>query len=217
MIESVIYISLALSGDQPLQTQLMDGTPVEKANISVAEIVALVTFATSLLGHVGFRSYLYCKMGNQSNELFSNKSVLTMCMIYAIMMVLVPVAAFYLQQPDLVGVVKILGTSLVLPTQILVCHDNAYNFFLARHPKVKALIDSLKGGCEPVDDDSSTSDDVEMPSYPHIFTISEMVERSNNQAINPDPLEAWRLPRNRPQVLPQPLLIHVKPVSDVDE
>ena len=62
-----------------------------------------------------------------------------------------------------------------------------------RHPKVKALIESLKESCEPVDDDFSTSDDVELP-YPHIFTIGEMVESANIQGINPDPLEAWRLP-----------------------
>ena len=216
MIESVIYISLALSGYQPVQTQVLDGTPVEKVN-SPAEIVALVTFAIGLLGHVTFRSYLHCKMGNQTNELFSNMSVITMCLIYAVMIVLVPVIAFYLQQPDLVGVLKVFGTSLVLPIQILVCHDAAYNFFLARHPKVNALIESLKESCEPVDDDISSSDDVEMPSYPHIFTISEMVESAHNQRINPDPLEAWRLPRNRPQVVLRPLLIHVKPVVDVEE
>lgn len=168
---------------------MLDGTPVEKVN-SPAEIVALVTFAIGLLGQVTFRSYLHCKMANQTNELFSNMSVITMCLIYAIMIVSVPVIAFYLQQTDLVGVVKVFGTSLVLPIQILVCHDAAYNFFLVRHLKAKALIESLKECCEPVDDDYSTSDDVEIPSYPHIFTISEMVESANNQEINPDPLEA---------------------------
>ena len=170
----------------------MDGTPVEKAN-STAEIVGLVAFALGLSGQVAFRTYLYRKMGNQTNELLSNKSVLTMCLIYAIMTVLAPMITFYLQQPELVGVMKVFGTSLVLPIQILVCHDAAYNFFLVRHPKVKALIESLKESCEPVDDDFSTSDDVELP-YPHIFTIGEMVESANIQGINPDPLEAWRLP-----------------------
>ena len=223
-IQSLISISLFLTGNQPGQTQQMDGTPIENINMT-ANLVVTVTMLTSLLSQVTFRCYLLSKMGNQTNELFSNKSVLTMSTIYFITIVSTPIIALYFQRPELTGIAQILGTSLVMLLQILVCHDNAYDFFMARHPKIKDLIDSLKEDCQPVDDEFSTSDgleDYEAIAIRHLATISEMVDRANEQENTqpPDPLEAWRLVRNsnkQAQFQQLPRLIHVKPAPNSDE
>ena len=132
-----------------------------------------------------------------------------------------PIIALYFQRRDLTGIAQSLGMSLVMPLQILVCHD----FFMARHPKIKDLIDSLKEDCQPVDDEFSTSDgleDYEAIAIRHLATISEMVDRANEQENTqpPDPLEAWRLVRNsnkQAQFQQLPRLIHVKPAPNSDE
>ena len=77
----VIEIALGMTGNQPPITQVMDKTSLENINIT-ADLVILAIMITSLLGHVMFRSYLQYNMGNETKELFSNKSVLTMCGIY---------------------------------------------------------------------------------------------------------------------------------------
>ena len=202
----------------------MDGTPIEKLN-KTANLVLLVTMLTSLLSQVTFRCYLLSKMGNQTNELFSNKSVLIMCLIYFITIVSTLITALYLQILELTGIAQILGTSLVMPLQILVCHDNAYDFFMTRHPKIKDFIENFKEGCQPVDDEFSTTDgleDFEAIAIRHLATISEMVDRANEQENipPPDPLEAWRLVRKsnyQAQVQQLPRLIHVKPAPNADE
>ena len=76
-----------------------------------------------------------------------------------------------------------------------------------------------------VDDEFSTSDgleDYEAIAIRHLATISEMVERANEQENiqPPDPLEAWRLVRNsnnQAQFQQLPRLIHVKPAPNIDE
>ena len=223
-IQSVIDVTLFLTGNQPAQTQLMDGVPIEKINIT-ANLVLLVTISTSLLSQVGFCSYLLIKMGNQTNELFSNKSIITMCLTYFVVIVITPITDLYFERPDLTGISQILGLSLVLPIQILVCHDCAYDFFMTRHPKIKDFIESWKEECQPADNEFSISDgyeDIEAIVDRHIVTISEMVDRANQQGINqhPDPLSAWRLPRNvnnQPQVQQVPRLICVQPAPNADE
>ena len=77
----VIKIALGITGNHPPITQNMDKMSLE--NVSrTAGMFILVIMITSLLGHVVFRSYLQYKMGNKTDELFSHKSVLTMCGIY---------------------------------------------------------------------------------------------------------------------------------------
>ena len=120
----VIEIALGMTGNQPPITQVMSP---ENVNIT-ADLVILAIMVTSLLGHVMFRSYLQYKMGNETNELFSHKSVLTMCGIYITNIAAQPLIAIYFQHPDLLGIVHIPGMALVLPIQILVCHNKAWKF-----------------------------------------------------------------------------------------
>ena len=59
-------------------------------------------------------------------------------------------------------------------------------------------------------------------NFRHLATISEMVEKANEQENfqPPDPLEAWRLVRNsnkQAQFQQLPRLIHVKPAPNTDE
>ena len=209
----------------------MDGIPIEKVN-NTANLVLLITISTSLFSQVGFRSYLLRKMGNQTNELFSNKSVITMCLIYFVMIVTTPITSLYFQSIDLTSIPQILGMSLVLPIQILVCHDKAYNFFMARHPKIKGFIQDIQNNCKPENNELYFDDicevcknreDTDEILHRHFFTISEVVNRTNQLGTNqpPDTLSAWRLPRNlnnQPQVPQVSRLIHVRPaLNDADE
>ena len=139
-----------------------------------------------------------------------------------------PVTSLYFQSIDLTSIPQILGMSLVLPIQILVCHDNAYNFFMARHPKIKGFIEYIQTNCKLEDNELYFNDicavcedheDTDEVVHRHIFTISEIVDRANQQGTNqpPDPLPAWRLPRNlnnQPQVQQVPRLIHVRPAPN---
>ena len=100
-----------------------------------------------------------------------------------------PIIALYFQRRDLTGIAQSLGMSLVMPLQILVCHD----FFMARHPRIKDFIDSFKEDCRPVDDEFSTSEDCEdfeAIAIRHLASISEMVDSANEQENiqPPDPL-----------------------------
>ena len=144
-----------------------------------------------------------------------------------------PITSLYFHSIDLTSIPQILGMSLVLPIQILVGHDNAYKFFMARHPKIKGFIEDIQNNCKPEDNELSYVDicevckdreeDTDEIVHQHIFTISEMVDKANQQGINqpPDLLPAWRYPRdlnNQPQVQQVPRLIHVRPaLNNADE
>ena len=75
-IQSAIEITLVMTGNQPPIIQLMFDVPLENVNVTT-DLITLVILVTSLLSHIIFRSYLLIKIGNQTNELFSNKSILT--------------------------------------------------------------------------------------------------------------------------------------------
>ena len=159
-IQSVIEITLGMTGNQPPFIQLMNDIPLEKVNVTT-DLIILVIMITSLLSHIIFRSYLLVKMGNQTNELFSNKSILTMCLIYIINMALQPLIGLYFKRLDLVGIANIPGVTLILPIQILVCHDKALDYFMGRNPKVKLLVYKIKGtfATHTIEDEESTSEE----------------------------------------------------------
>ena len=175
----VIEIALGMTGNQPPITQVMDKTSLENINIT-ADLVILAIMITSLLGHVMFRSYLQYKMGNETKELFSNKSVLTMCGIYVTNIVAQPLIGIYFQRPDLLGIVHIPAMALVLPIQILVCHDKAWKFAMDRHPKVKVIISQVKRAfdnilaAEPMEDEESSSQG---------FSVTNLWPKSNLESL----------------------------------
>ena len=240
-IQSVIEITLGMTGNQPSINQVMSDIPLENVNIT-ADLVVLGIMTTSLLSHIIFRSYLLCKVGNPTNELFSNKSVLTMCLIYIINMALQPLIALYFQRPDLVGIVNIPGVSLILPIQILVCHDKALDFFMGRNPYLKLLVYKIKGTFDKVtvpqvteDEESISGEDegLDQDQVPNLFhhaaginTVSERLEtvleghhetEHDNGIV--DPYTMWKLDRNgrnQPMVGKGPILMNVKSAPNAD-
>ena len=119
-------------------------------------------------------------MGNETNELFSNKFVLTMCGIYITNIAAQPLIAIYFQRPDLLGIVHIPALALVLPVQILVCHDKAWKFAMDRHPKVKVIISQVKRAfdnilaAEPMEDEESSSQG---------FSVTNLWPKSNLESL----------------------------------
>ena len=125
-----------------------------------------------------------------------------------------PITSLYFQSIDLTSIPQILGMSLVLPIQILVCHDNAYKFFMARHPKIKGFIQDIQNNCKPEDNELSYVDICEVCK-----DREDTDETVHQQGINqpPDILPAWRYPRNlnnQLQVQQVPRLIHVRPAPN---
>ena len=234
-IQSVIEITLGMTGNQPPFIQLMNDIPLEKVNVTT-DLIILVIMITSLLSHIIFRSYLLVKMGNQTNELFSNKSILTMCLIYIINMALQPLIGLYFKRPDLVGIANIPGVTLILPIQIIVCHDKALDYFMGRNPNVKLLVYKIKGTFDKfvvphtIEDEESTveegdtldQDHIPNPSHnsDEINSVSGRLERvhddyqetKHDNGIT-DPHTTWKLGRNvnhQPIVGKGPILITVK-------
>ena len=240
-IQSAIEITLVMTGNQPPIIQLMFDVPLENVNVTT-DLITLVILVTSLLSHIIFRSYLLIKIGNQTNELFSNKSILTTCLIYIGNMALQPLIGLYFQRPDLVGIVNIPGVTLILPIQILVCHDKALDYFMGRNPKVKLLVYKIKGAFDKnvaphtIEDEKSTSeegdtldqDQVPNPSHhsDEINSVSGRLERvpekrqetEHDNEIT-DPHTMWKLGRNvnhQPIVGKGPILINVKSAPNAD-
>ena len=234
-IQSIIEITLGMTGNQPPFIQLMNDIPLEKVD-NTTSVITLGIMTTSLLSHIIFRSHLLCKMGNQSNELFSNKSILTTCLIYIINMALQPLIALYFQCPDLVGIVNIPGVTLLLPIQILVCHDKALEYFMGRNPKVKLLVYKIKGTLTShiIEDEEATSeegdglDQDEVPNHNSvgINTLSgrqervpdERQETKHDNGIT-DPHKTWKQGRNVNHQLivgKGPILINVKSAPNTD-
>ena len=236
-IQSIIQFTLGMTGNQPPFIQLMNDIPLEEVN-NTASLITLGIMTTSLLSHLIFRSHLLCKMGNQSNELFSNKSILTTCLIYIINMALQPLIALYFQRPDLVGIVNIPGVTLILPIQILVCHAKALDYFMERNPKVKLLVYKIKGTLAPhtIEEEESTleeGDGLEQNQVPNpshhsdeINSVSGRLERvpekrqetEHDNEIT-DPHTMWKLGRNvnhQPIVGKGPILINVKSAPNAD-
>ena len=143
---------------------------------------------------------------------------------------------------DLVGIANIPGVTLILPIQILVCHDKALDYFIGRNPKVKLLVYKIKGtfyknvAPHTIKDEESTveegdnSDQDQVPHPSHhsdeINTVSGRLERvpddrqetkRDNGAI--DPHTTWKLGRNVNHQLivgKGPILIKVKSASNAD-
>ena len=236
-IQSVIEITLGMTGNQPPFIQLMNDIPLEKVNVTT-DLIILVIMITSLLSHIIFRSYLLVKMGNQTNELFSNKSILTMCLIYIINMALQPLIGLYFKRPDLVGIANIPGVTLILPIQIIVCHDKALDYFMGRNPNVKLLVYKIKGTLMPhtTEDEEATSEegdglDLDQVPYPShnligINTVSGRLERvpddrqeTEHDNGKADPHTMWKLGRNVNHQLivgKGPILIKVNSAPNAD-
>ena len=138
-IQGVIEIVLSYTDNPLTQAQRLQNVDPDDFN-TTSDIVILVTTLLSLLSQVMFRSYLIYKMGNQTNELFSSASIITMCLIYAIQIPLVVLIALYFERPDLVGIVLVPGMALIIPIQILVCHDKAWEYFINKHPMLNQLM-----------------------------------------------------------------------------
>ena len=138
-IQGVIEIVLSYTDNPLTQAQRLQNVDPDDFN-TTSDIVILATTLLSLLSQVMFRSYLIYKMGNQTNELFSSASIITMCLIYAIQIPLVVLIALYFERPDLVGIVLVPGMALIIPIQILVCHDKAWEYFINKHPMLNQLM-----------------------------------------------------------------------------
>ena len=166
-----------------------------------------------------------------------------MCVIYAILIALAPLFTFHFRRPDLVAILDILGMSLILPIQILVCHDKALEFFMERNPNVKMIVSKVKDtfnnimAPQQMEDEESTSevgDGVDQDQVPNPFpqpdginTVSGRLDRvhgvqqeiKNDDEI-PEPYEMWKLRRNNIRNHPMagrgPIWINVKSAPNAD-
>ena len=147
-----------------------------------------------------------------------------------------PLIGLYFQRPDLVGIVNIPGVSLILPIQILVCHDKALDFFMGRNPNVKKLVYKIKGtfgkvvSAQSMEDEEPTSgegdglhqDQVQNPFQQpaRINTVSGRLERiterhqetENDNGIA-NPYEMWKEGGrnvNHQLICKGPILVNVK-------
>ena len=165
-----------------------------------------------------------------------------MCLIYIINMALQPLIGLYFKRLDLVGIANIPGVTLILPIQILVCHDKALDYFMGRNPKVKLLVFKIKGTFDKfvvphtIEDEESTSeegdglDEDQVPNPSHhsdeISSVSGRLERvpgerqeaKHDNGIT-DPHKTWKQGRNVNHQLivgKGPILIKVKSASNAD-
>ena len=143
LVQAVIEIALAYTENIPITIQHLENVNLDDINYIPGNVI-LATMVTGLLGQVIFRGYLMYKMGNQTKELFSNASVIIMCIIYTVQILLVALIGVYFESHHLVGIVVVPGMALILPIQILVCHDNAWDYFIQKHPSLDNAIATLK-------------------------------------------------------------------------
>ena len=176
-IQGVIELVLSYTDNPPTNAQRLQNVDSDDLN-TTSDIVILATTLLSLLSQVMFRSYLIYKMGNQTNELFSSASIITMCLIYAIQIPLAYLIALYFECPDLVGIVLVPGMALIIPIQILVCHDKAWEYFINKHPMLKQLMTNQEDSIH----EENQEDTFEAPDVQISMETQGSSNRSNETA-----------------------------------
>ena len=108
-----------------------------------------------------------------------------MCLIYAIQIPLVVLVVYFFESPDLAGIVLVPGMALIIPIQILVCHDKAWDYFIKKHPRLKQMLTNQVDAVEEDQENTfEVSAQISMDTQASSSTRKETVQNVRDQASN---------------------------------
>ena len=109
-----------------------------------------------------------------------------MCLIYAIQIPLVVLVVYFFESPDLAGIVLVPGMALIIPIQILVCHDKAWDYFVKKHPRLKQLLTNQVVDATNEDQENTfeVSAQISMETQASSSTRKETVQNVRDQTSN---------------------------------